>query len=350
MLRKYSISMLALLLLAGMIPAAAGCGDDDDGAGTDADTDADTDSDADADTDADTDADADADSDTDACEPVTCETIHAGLNCDFPVGDLTRDFYLDLPTGVEEDGPWPVVFSWHGLGDTAQNFHGLISGQVNNAEMPFIGVTPEDSGYVLSVPLAGDFPVDWEVFQIVDGNREVALFDAVLACLDERYGVDHDRVHSMGFSLGSIVTDLLATVRGEQLASVATYSGIYWSNPVNVGALLGMIVSWPGYAVENRYTQLFLHGGTTDLYDMSVVQLHFDQAAGNDSTMLRGLGHDTIVCDHGAGHTVPSGMYADKLIGFFADHPLGTEVSPYNDDGLPGDFADYCEFLPKTAE
>jgi predicted esterase len=343
----------AIALLASLLPFAVACGDDDDdGGGTDADTDADTDGDADGDTDGDTDADADsdADSDTDACEPVTCETIHAGLNCGFPVGDLTRDFWLDLPAGVEDGGPWPVVFSWHGLGDNAQNFHNLVAGQVNNAAMPFIGVTPEDTNFTLSVPLAGDFPVDWEVFQVNEGNREVALFDTLLECLDERFGVDPERVHSMGFSLGSIVTDMLATLRGEQLASVATYSGIYWNNPANVGTLLGMVVSWPAYAVENRYAQLFLHGGTADLYDMSVIQLHFDQAAVNDSTMLRGLGHDTILCDHGLGHTVPSGMYADKIVEFFADHPLGTEVSPYNDDGLPGDFADYCAFLPQTAD
>ncbi len=350
-----SKNIFTVLLAGAMLVFSAACGDDGGGGGTDADTDADSDSDSDADSDSDSDADSDSDSDTDtgtgdACEPVTCETIHDGFNCDYDVDGLPRDFYLSLPDGVEDGGPWPVVFGWHGLGDTADNFQGLLGGLVDNEEMPFIAVTPEDSDFTMSIPMVGDLQIDWEVFQVTESNREVALFDSLLACLDERFGVDQDRVHSMGFSIGSILTDMLAMVRGEQLASVATYSGIYWSNPDNVGQLLGMVVDWPEYAVENEYAQLFLHGGENDLYDMSVVQLHFDQAAQNDSTMLRGLGHDTIVCDHGLGHSVPSDMYADKLIDFFAAHPLGTADSPYVTDGLPTDWADYCELLPKTTE
>ena len=337
--RAMAAALLALFL--------AACGDDEGGAGAaDADTDTDTDADTDTDTDADTDTDTDTDTDAD-CEPVTCETIHDGLNCDYDVDGILRNFYLDLPSGVEEGGPWPVVFNWHGLGDTAANFHNLLSGLVDDEEMPFIAVTPEDTDFALTVPMAGEMPLDWEVFAIDDANREVAFFDEILACLDERYGVDENHVHTMGFSLGSIVSDLLGTVRGEQLASIGTYSGIYWSNPDNVGPLLGMVVDWPGYSVDNAYTQLFLHGGVNDLYDMTVLQLHFDEAAVNDSNMLRGLGHDTIVCDHGLGHTVPSDMYADKMIDFFAAHPLGTVDSPYAFDGLPADWADYCEFLGK---
>lgn len=101
-----------------------------------------------------------------------------------------------------------------------------------------------------------------------------------------------------------------------------------------------------GRITASCYAQLFLHGGEDDFFEISALQLAFNEAAINDSVMLGGKGHDTILCDHGLGHTVPSDMYADRLVEFFADHPLGTEVSPYNDDGLPAGFADYCEFVP----
>ena len=214
--------------------------------------------------------------------------------------------------------------------------------------MPFIAVTPEDTDYEIDVPVLGKFPMDWDVFMVTEDSLEVKLFDAVLDCLDQRWGVDDAHIHSMGFSLGGITTDMLANMRGEELASVATYSGGYWSTPGNVDPLLEAFIQWPPYTVQNEYAQLFLHGGPADSFPLGITSLQFDEFAAADATLLNALGHDIIMCDHGQGHTAPGpGMGGDKLIQFFADHPLGTTDSPYA-DGLPGDFADYCAFQGKT--
>jgi dienelactone hydrolase len=286
---------------------------------------------------------------TDPGPLLDCSILAEGTVSGFVVDGMERELILNLPAGVEDGGPWPVVFNWHGLGDDAAGMSALVAPHVDNAIMPFIAVTPEDTDYMLDVPIPGLPPMDWEVFAVdPTNNRELALFDAVLACIDERWGVDPEHVHSMGFSLGGILTDMLASNRSDVIAAVATYSGGYWNNPANVDAFLANAVMWPEYMVDEGYPQLLLHGGPTDLVDMVLVQLHFDAYAEADSTFLGERGHDTIVCNHGLGHTAPPPeMQADRLIEFFADHPYGTVDSPYV-DGLPDDFADYCEFRSKA--
>lgn len=283
--------------------------------------------------------------DTGEADP-QCAALAPGLNSGFMVDGLAREFYLDLPADVEAGGPWPVVFSWHGLGDTAANFRGLFSGLVDNPAMPFILVTPEDTDFPISA-FGASFPMDWDTFMIEPngaGNREVALFDAVLECVDQRWGLDASHVHSTGFSLGSITTDMISTVRGEQLASVATYSGGYWSNPSNVDALLGIVANWPPHAVQNKYPQLLVHGGATDTIELvpGVYTMDFSAFAVNDQSFLINKGHPVVTCDHGAGHTAPVSVSPTTVIEFFALHPLGTTDSPWA--GSPPAELDFCEF------
>ena len=274
---------------------------------------------------------------------LACSGFQAGHNLNLVVDGLARSFYLDLPTGVETGGPYPVVFNWHGLGDTAANMRQLLSGQVNSASYKFILVTPDDSGY----QLAGN-NVNWDVFQVdATTNREARLFDEVLACLKTKYSVDDNRVHSVGFSLGSILTDMLGDVRGDQLASTLTFSGAYFSNSANTATLgiASSFVSWPAPTTTNKYAQVLLYGGTTDQYDLGgVVTVHFDVLATNDQTYLNGLGHDVILCNHGGGHTAPAtGFGPAQVVEFLKDHPKGTVTSPYA-SALPGDFPNYCAY------
>jgi len=274
---------------------------------------------------------------------LACADVQAGHNVNFTVDGLARSFYLDLPTGVGSGGPYPVVFNWHGLGDTAANMRQLLSGQVNSASYKFILVTPDDSG----VMVYGN-NINWDVFQVnASTNREARLFDEILACLKTRYSVDDNRIHSVGFSLGSILTDMLGVIRGDQLASTLTFSGAYLSNSANTATLgmAGALVSWPAPTTTNKYAQVLLHGGTTDQYNLGgIVTVHFDTFAANDQTYLTGLGHDVILCGHGGGHTAPAtGFGPAQVVEFLKDHPKGTVTSPYA-SALPGDFPNYCTY------
>ena len=89
---------------------------------------------------------------------LTCDDLAEGWNLGFPAGGFSRDFELELPADVETGGPWPVVFNYHGLGDSASNMHRLLMDAVDDETFPFILVTPEDTDFTLLV-----LNIDWEV-------------------------------------------------------------------------------------------------------------------------------------------------------------------------------------------
>ena len=269
--------------------------------------------------------------------PANCPTLEVGLNTGFMVDGEARQFILTLPRNVETNGPWPVIFNWHGYGDTAQNMNYLLSSYVNNTTMPFILVTPDDT----NLPLPNG--VDWDILNVSEPNKEARLFEDVMGCLAQQFGVDSRQIHSVGFSAGAIATDMLGVMRGDMLASIVTYSGGYFSNPVNDNNF----TNWPPLTTTNGYTQLIMHGGTTsDTWNAVVIVINFGQMALEDSNYLNGLGHDIIICDHGLGHDIPTEIRASELIEFFYDHPYGTENSPYA-YGLPNSFPGYCDFQEK---
>ena len=270
-----------------------------------------------------------------------CAALVEGNNVAFMVDGVERSFMLGLPERSTLAGPWPVVFNWHGFGDSAANMHGFLKWNVNDETYPFILVTPEDTGLM---PPAG---MDWNILKVTDGpgTKEARLFDEVLTCIDQVYGVDWDRVHVVGFSAGSIMADLLGVVRGDVIASLATFSGVYFSNTPNKDALgaIGGLITWPEMTTENTYSQLLIHGGPTDNYNLSITTLQFNESGERDVEYLRGRGHDIIHCNHGGGHTIPNTMGPWNAVRFLEAHPKGGKLTWTS---LDGDWPEYCSLKP----
>jgi len=309
--------------------------DDDDAVDDDAaDDDAADDDAADDDlTDDDTEpADDDSADDDDLTPPPGCDTLQDGWNTGFMVDGVARAFYIDLPAGAEESYPWPVVFNWHGFGDTAANMRTLIEGLVDNPDMPFIGITPEDSNLLF----------DWDIMDATDpNNRELRLFDELLAEVDKCWGVDRDRIYTMGFSFGGGICDMLGVLRGDIIASIATCSGVYGSDPENV--IPYAVANWPELTTENKYVEFRLHGGILDN-----MILPFGKYGENDKTYLNENGHDYIDCIHPYIHNMGFlYMGPETFIEFFNDHPYGTTTSPYAED-MPADYPKTCTYSPKN--
>ena len=131
----------------------------------------------------DNDTDEISDSDEDA-EPAEiddeCKNFAEGLNENLIVGDLERSFYLRLPENVDSMEKVPVIFLYHGYGDSAANFEKLLSGYVSNETMPFILVVPESRGDIYgfnNIPPAG---LDWDMMNLEDGSAEIEMFDTLL--------------------------------------------------------------------------------------------------------------------------------------------------------------------------
>lgn len=276
----------------------------------------------------------------------SCDLLAAGMVTGFRVDDLQRSFILTLPPGATgPGGRWPVVFNWHGLGDSAPNMNMLLAGEVGEASFPFILVTPVSTGLG---PTTAPIGLEWENLRATTPNREARLFDAVVRCLDTRWGVDRDRLYTVGFSAGAIMSDLLGVLRGSQIAAVASYSGGYFSNEENV-ATLGPLRTFPQWPEPGpgRYTQLMLFGGTRDTFNLFVATARFDVFAANDVTYLNERQHDVIYCDHEGGHTVPRAILGRQVMQFFAAHPRGAARSAWR-SGLPTGWPSYCSFRGRT--
>lgn len=282
--------------------------------------------------------------------PVTaeCAALEAGRMNSLTVDGTRRWFYFSAPAGAgDARGRWPVIFLWHGFsgaalgGDTeAIFFQSLLSGQVGDPEFPFLLVTPLADGVAF---------LDWNILDIGTGDDspDVRLFDEVLACLDARFGVDPDHVHSAGFSAGALMTDLLGVTRGDRLASLISWSGAYLSNPANDTG--SFEVFWPDVGATSGYAQLVSRGGPDDLWQAGgMFTADFDLWTRNDIPWLNALGHDVVECVHDRGHTPAFTSDFQYAVRFFRDHPRGVTDSPYA-AGFPDSFPQGCRFHPKTA-
>lgn len=147
-----------------------------------------------------------------------------------PVGDLVLSWTID---GVQRDGmlhipesartrPAPIIFAWHGHGGSMKNaansfgYHKLwpeaISVYMQGLNTPGRLTDPE-----------GKKP-GWQSSIGAQGDRDLKLFDAVLAQLKRDYKIDERRIYSTGHSNGGGFTYLLWAARGDVFAAMAPSS------------------------------------------------------------------------------------------------------------------------------
>ncbi len=302
------LRLLFCLLLAGCSTALPT--DDDDSATPDDDDSATSDDD-----DAVDDDDAADDDDTPVPNELpgysgeACPTMVEGTNSGWESYGMDRQFQLLLPD--EPEGA-PLVFVWHWLGGTA--------GQINGA----LRVTDwVDDGAVVISPESTGLQFEWDTLGSVTDNRDLTLFDDLLTCASEQFGIDRNRVHSTGMSAGGLWTTVLTMQRAEFHASTAPLSGgaqdAFYSSPAEP---IPVLVTW---------------GGPGDLYN----GFSFEDVSEAFVRNLRADGHFVPECVHSLGHTIAPGS-AEAVWRFFQDHPRGLIEEPYADE-LPASFPDFCD-------
>lgn len=137
------------------------------------------------------------------------------------VQEEVRDYRLVIPHSLDPNRPAPIVFAFHGAGDTPEQMaHYTGLDQLAGSE-GFYLVYPQ--GRFLSWPpsILADNPEPVE--------RELMFFDALLGNLMGRYQIDQTRVYAVGMSQGGAFVNLLATKRNARLAAAASHSG--WLPP-----------------------------------------------------------------------------------------------------------------------
>ena len=271
-----------------------------------------------------------------ACPPlVGGPTSDTSVVAAFPSGDTVRSFRLVVPDNYDGSEPWPLVFAWHWLNASSGSF--MREGELETAteQMRFIAVVPDalrdangDRAFLLSWPFAEAWGIE----------PEAVFFDDLLACVNEQLNVDRERVYGIGVSAGGLwLTYLSTTERANHFAALEVLSG-------GLGDMLGV---WRmEYQPQRRkFPAVVLWGGPTDWLGLS-----FHEASIRYRDALLEDGHFVVECTHDAGHGVPPvesppGITRfQALWRFMLDHDYRSPSgwSPYQRDGLPEIFPDWC--------
>lgn len=258
-----------------------------------------------------------------------CPALVAGENGITSKG-TGRKFMLVLPADLAPEEKPPILFLWHWLGGSAEDF--IEQGQIQAAvdQQRFIAVVPRSKG---------DGQFQWP-FNSADSDarmeEEYTFFDDMLSCVAKQYSGNLNCVGSAGVSAGALFTDQLAAHRADRISSFISLSG-------GTG---GLIRPWGKPA--RKLPGLVLWGGPTD---NCFGLLKFDEISKTLETDLTAEGNFFLECIHNCGHSAPpvdpppdgSSVFSG-FWGFFLAHPfwLKDGDSPYLDNGLPADLPEWC--------
>jgi polyhydroxybutyrate depolymerase len=134
---------------------------------------------------------------------------------EWTVDGVKRTALVRMPAGVS--GQVAVVFCWHGHGGRAAQAAGKWG--YEKADTTSILVFPQ------GLPdKAGRMP-GWQTTVGGEGDRDIHLFDAILADLKKEHPVNPRRVFSMGHSNGAAFSYLLWQARPEVVAAIGSVAG-----------------------------------------------------------------------------------------------------------------------------
>jgi len=137
-----------------------------------------------------------------------CGTEPPTSDMSIDVAGLSGTFIVDLPSGYENNRPYPLIMAFRGAGVSAEDFRGYLD---------LVSVVGADA-IVVNVDCLDGAP-SWSL------ERDIPLFDALLLHLEMTYCIDELRVFAAGHAAGGIFTSTLGCLRGDKLRAIAPLSG-----------------------------------------------------------------------------------------------------------------------------
>ena len=250
----------------------------------------------------------------------TCPDFIEGVITVSPAGIQPRNVKIWVSDAANTlDGP--LVFYWHGTGGSPDE-------ALTGLGIDTIDAIKQQGGVVAAPyhdPEADIYPWFLTTYPLQTREDDLRVADEILACATEKIGIDTSRIHSIGMSAGGLQTAQFSFRRSNYVASVVTYSG----------GILSCSYPPPNQDPSNKFAAMIFHGGVND-----IVVISFKTASECYDNLLTANGNFAFICDHGQGHTIPSGVQ-DDIWQFFQDHRYGFDPSIY-ESGLPSDFPTYC--------
>lgn len=270
--------------------------------------------------------------------PEACPEVVEGLNV-IHLGETERRFWVSSPGSSTT--PRAAVFWFHGYSGPRDPHTDALEDSARLDELgirpdadpsfPFVRVLLEDTNLQ---PLSG---LDWDI-RTDTPNRDLDLFDTVVACVIAHRGVAPDRVFAAGFSAGATFANLLHSARGDMVRAIYTASGLWVNEPLNLELANRVTIlplvrwDWPEIApVEPGSAAVLLtHGGPSDNVPGSPnpVPSNLTEAGRAAAAALVASGRVVIECEHDGGHVLHPEVTGQMVLDFFAAH-VGGGPSPW---------------------
>ena len=174
-----------------------------------------------------------------------CPSLAAGRHEGFNVGGQTRSFEVMLPPS-SFSGPRPVLFAWHGTGETGARFIAR-AGLQDFANKGFVVIAPDANNNGLFWPI-------WDAMRLPASgptpNPDVDMFDTLIGCAGSSLEIDRSRIFTAGHSAGGIMVNHMLRTRSNVLAGGIAGSGVFdLTGPGGAPAPLDpmlVVVTWGG--------------------------------------------------------------------------------------------------------
>ncbi len=136
------------------------------------------------------------------------------------VGGTTRDYILDIPDGYDPSQPYKLIWGLHWRGGSMSDV--ATGGTVGLGD--YYGLKDLAQGSVIFVSPDG-IDDGWAN----SGGRDIEFFRALLDRLEGELCIDLDRIFSVGFSFGGMMSFALACDMADVFRAIAPLSGALYS-------------------------------------------------------------------------------------------------------------------------
>jgi polyhydroxybutyrate depolymerase len=125
------------------------------------------------------------------------------------VSGQQRQYWLSLPKNYDTNKPYPLVFAFHGSGDTGQDFS------------TWLGVEDNSPGQAIFIYPDG---VDG-IWDLQNSGSDFTMIDQIVQSLDTGYCVNQAATFTIGFSYGGWAATQLACARPDLVKGMISIAG-----------------------------------------------------------------------------------------------------------------------------
>jgi polyhydroxybutyrate depolymerase len=159
--------------------------------------------------------------------PVASATAAAGpqrqaTTMHWTIDGVERDALVFAPRATEGAARSPLVIAFHGHGGRMRSTS--VRMRIHTLWPRAIVVYPQGLNTPTAVDPQGTRP-GWQGKAGDLGDRDLKLFDAIVATMKQAHAVDRRRVYVTGFSNGAVFSLLLWAERGQTIAAIGEVAG-----------------------------------------------------------------------------------------------------------------------------